>query len=250
MRVGILAVAVIPLAFGVNPALAQGRHRVDDPHCQSLAAEALKPLPPPPAPPVLEPPPKDSGPEGLAALSQMAAAIAAIRGGSAAQKGYWQGTAEGNRERRDRAYADWRARNEVAVANYRLQSEAWNDQAAGVRSLLDRLDRDCLSQRGPAQPPPSRRLERGPEPGKTETRAVDCREDTIRTVTSSGEVIVMQSGSVFEVLPGDTIDSALWLPISSVTICERTMTLKGKQIFYYDIINHDDREKVSATKLK
>jgi len=60
----------------------------------------------------------------------------------------------------------------------------------------------------------------------------------------------MQSGSVFEVLPGDTIDSALWLPISSVTICERTMTLKGKQIFYYDIINHDDREKVSATKLK
>ena len=31
---------------------------------------------------------------------------------------------------------------------------------------------------------------------------------------------------------------------------QRAMTLKGKQMFYYDIINHDDREKVSATKLK
>src|SRR3989441_9802556 len=211
VRVGILAVAVIPPALGATPALAQGRPRVDVPYGKPLAAEPLKPLPPPPAPPVLEPPPKDSGPEGLAALSQMAAAIAAIRGGSAAQKGYWQGTAEGNRERRDRAYADWRARNEVAVANYRLQSEAWDDQAAGVRSLLDRLDRDCLSQRGPAQPPPSRRLERGPQPGKTETQAVDCQEATIKADASSGDDIVMQSGSVFEVLPGDTIDSARYL---------------------------------------
>ena len=74
---------------------------MDDPYCQSLAAEALKPLPSPPTAPVLEPPPKESGPDGLAALNQMAAAIAAIRGGAAAQRGYWQGTAEGNRERRD-----------------------------------------------------------------------------------------------------------------------------------------------------
>jgi len=51
-------------------------------------------------------------------------------------------------------------------------------------------------------------------------------------------------------LPGDTIDAALWLPITSVTICERTITLKGKPVVYYDIINHDDRERVGATKLK
>ena len=79
---------------------------------------------------------------------------------------------------------------------------------------------------------------------------VGCWDDTIRTVTSSGEVIVMESGSVFEVLPGDTIDAALWLPISSVTICERTITVKGKAVVYCDIINHDDREKVGAMKLK
>ncbi len=60
----------------------------------------------------------------------------------------------------------------------------------------------------------------------------------------------MESGSVFEVLPGDTIDAALWLPISSVTICERTITVKGKAVVYCDIINHDDREKVGAMKLK
>ena len=247
MRGGVFAVAAMPLALtlGVSPTLSQGR-RVDDPYCQSLAAEALKPLPPPPTAPVLEPPPKDSGPEGLAALNQMAAAIAAIRGGSAAQKGYWQGTAEGNRERRDRAFADWRARNQVTIANYALQREAWAAEADRVRSLLDRLDRECLAQQRPAPP----RRERAPDPGKAETRAVGCWEDTIRTVTSSGEVIVMQSGSVFEVLPGDTIDAALWLPITSVTICERTITLKGKPVVYYDIINHDDRERVGATKLK
>src|SRR5438034_11683556 len=119
---GIVFAAVVLL--NVSPALSQG-HRVDDPYCKSLAAEALKPLPPPPTAPVLEPPPKDSGPEGLAALNQMAAAIAAIQGGSAAQKGYWQGTAEGNRERRDRAFADWRARNQVIITNYSLQREAW-----------------------------------------------------------------------------------------------------------------------------
>ena len=29
-----------------------------------------------------------------------------------------------------------------------------------------------------------------------------------------------------------------------------TITLKGKAVVYYDIISHDDREKVGATKLK
>ena len=245
----VLAVVTLPFAWtlGVSPALSQGR-RFDDPHCQSLAAEALKPLPPPPTAPVLEPPPKDSGPEGLAALNQMAAAIAAIRGGLAAQKGYWQGTAEGNRERRDRAFADWRARNQVIITNYSFQREAWAAEADRTRFLLNRLERECLAQQRQAPPP---RPERVPDAaGKVETRAAGCWDDTIRTVASSGEVIVMQSGSVFEVLPGDNIDAALWLPITSVTICERTITVKGKLVVYYDIINHDDREKVGAIKMK
>src|SRR5437867_11325371 len=47
MRNALFAMVALPLALslGVTPALSQGR-RVDDPYCKSLAAEALKPLPP------------------------------------------------------------------------------------------------------------------------------------------------------------------------------------------------------------
>ncbi len=134
------------LTVTVMPLFAQGLHRADDVYCRSLAAEAMKPLPAPPDPPALESPQQDSGPNGMGALGQLAAAIAAMRGGLAAQSGYWQGTAEGNRERRERAYADWRARNEAAIANYELQRQAWLDRVAQTRALLERLDRDCLSE--------------------------------------------------------------------------------------------------------
>jgi len=80
--------------------------------------------------------------------------------------------------------------------------------------------------------------------------AAQCSEDSIKSVTSDGEIIVMLSGAIFEVMAGDTIDSALWLPISDVMICERAMTLRGKRVPYYELINLDDKEKVGATRLK
>jgi hypothetical protein len=80
--------------------------------------------------------------------------------------------------------------------------------------------------------------------------AAQCDEDTIRSVTNDGEIIVMQSGAVFEVMAGDTVDSALWLPVSDVMICQRALTVRGRAVSYYEIINLDDREKVSATKLR
>jgi hypothetical protein len=51
-------------------------------------------------------------------------------------------------------------------------------------------------------------------------------------------------------MAGDTSDSALWFPVSDVLICERTMTIRGKTIPYYEIVNLDDKEKVGATRLK
>ena len=60
----------------------------------------------------------------------------------------------------------------------------------------------------------------------------------------------MQSGAVFEVMAGDTVDSALWLPVSAVMICQRALTVRGRAVSHYEIINLDDREKVSATKLR
>ena len=98
-------------------------------YCQNLAAEAFEPLPPPPTAPTLKPRPDDE--QGTAgALSQAAAAIAATqargRAGLAAQSGYYKGKEEGDRERRERAYRDWAAANDVAIKNYELRRDAWN----------------------------------------------------------------------------------------------------------------------------
>ena len=54
--------------------------------------------------------------------------------------------------------------------------------------------------------------------------AQSCEKDSLETVGRSGEILVMLSGAVYEVLAGDTIDSALWLPPSDVLICARAFT--------------------------
>ncbi len=77
-----------------------------------------------------------------------------------------------------------------------------------------------------------------------------CDDDSLSEVAADGEILVMLSGDVYRVLPGDTIDSALWLPPSDVIICARTITVKGKAMLYYEIINVDDKEKVGATRLR
>lgn len=78
-----------------------------------------------------------------------------------------------------------------------------------------------------------------------------CLEDTISRVAGSGKILVMHSGAVYEVLPGDDIDSMLWLPVSDVLVCERSMRSRGRTLSYYEIINLDERgEKVGATRLR
>jgi len=78
-------------------------------------------------------------------------------------------------------------------------------------------------------------------------KAADCDEDSIRKVSADGDIIVMMSGHVYSVLPGDEIDSMLWLPAEDVLICARSMEVKGKVLTYYEIINTDEAEKVGAT---
>jgi hypothetical protein len=81
--------------------------------------------------------------------------------------------------------------------------------------------------------------------------ARDCDEDTLSEKSESGEILMMMSGAVFEVLPGDQIDSALWLPPEDVLICSSVVTMRGKQYVVYDIINTDEHgEKVGATRLR
>ncbi len=74
--------------------------------------------------------------------------------------------------------------------------------------------------------------------------ASNCEDDTTESVSSSGEIIKMQSGHVYEVNAGDTVDSALWLAVEDVLVCE----LGGDTV---QIINTDeDGEKIEAQRLK
>ena len=46
-----------------------------------------------------------------------------------------------------------------------------------------------------------------------------CDEETIRNVTRSGSIIVLDSGGVYEVAPDDTPDTALWNAGDDVLLC-------------------------------
>jgi hypothetical protein len=80
--------------------------------------------------------------------------------------------------------------------------------------------------------------------------SANCKHDTLWTVSSDGQILIMLSGEVYEVLPGDEIDSQLWLPPSEVIICNKTLKVKGKLWKYYEIINLDEKEKVGAIRIK
>ena len=50
--------------------------------------------------------------------------------------------------------------------------------------------------------------------------AAQCAGDTIKSVSSGGEVLVMISGAVYKVDQLDRLDSELWLPADDVLICD------------------------------
>jgi hypothetical protein len=75
-------------------------------------------------------------------------------------------------------------------------------------------------------------------------------EDSIKSVTDDGEIIVTLSGHVYQVLPGDNITSMLWLPASGVMICVRSINVRGRNMIYHEIINTDDKGKVGAVLLR
>jgi hypothetical protein len=80
--------------------------------------------------------------------------------------------------------------------------------------------------------------------------AIECQENFVKELTSDGEILVTLSGAVYRVSLADTIYSFLWLPATSLLICERTGNIKGRHVRYYEIINRDDGEKVLATRLR
>jgi len=60
----------------------------------------------------------------------------------------------------------------------------------------------------------------------------------VDSVSDDGEIVKLEDGSVWEVDAGDTVDSMLWLPTTTVLACP------------HKLINTEDNETVGATRLK
>jgi hypothetical protein len=60
----------------------------------------------------------------------------------------------------------------------------------------------------------------------------------VESVSDDGEIVKSEDGSIWEVDATDTVDSTLWLPTTEIVVCD------GR------LINTDDNEKVSATRLR
>lgn len=111
-------------------------------------------------------------------------------------------------------------------------------------SLCDRslLTRDQLAQvtaaerragESKSQPAGARRRDGG---GRTST---GCEAGHwIESVAADGQIIKLEDGSIWEVDAVDTVDSALWLPITDIVVC-------GDKL-----INTEDNETVSARRIR
>jgi hypothetical protein len=60
----------------------------------------------------------------------------------------------------------------------------------------------------------------------------------IDSVIDDGSIIKLEDGSIWQVDDTDTVDSALWLPVTDVIVCDDK------------IINSDDNESVHATRIR
>jgi hypothetical protein len=66
----------------------------------------------------------------------------------------------------------------------------------------------------------------------------DCEDGHwIKSVSSDGEIVLLEDGSVWQVDSADAIDSALWLPTTNIVACDDKL------------INTDDGETVEAVRI-
>jgi hypothetical protein len=63
-----------------------------------------------------------------------------------------------------------------------------------------------------------------------------CDEETIRSVTGGGSVVILDSGGVYKVEPDDVSDTALWSAGGGVLVC-------GGE----EMINKDNGDRVHVT---
>jgi hypothetical protein len=67
----------------------------------------------------------------------------------------------------------------------------------------------------------------------------DCESGHwVDSVSSDGQIVKLEDGSIWEVDPVDAIDSMLWLPTTDIISCDDKL------------INTEDNEKVSARRIR
>lgn len=79
----------------------------------------------------------------------------------------------------------------------------------------------------------------GASGGQASSGSSSCESGNwVDNVSSDGEIVKLSDGSVWEILSGGSVDSALWLPTEDIVSCD------GK------LINTDTGDKVDANRLK
>lgn len=85
----------------------------------------------------------------------------------------------------------------------------------------------------------------GPGPGAA-TYTGGSRAHWIKSKADNGAIIILEDGSMWEINSLDRIDTALWLPISNVTILKASSPVGD---YKYTLVNTDDGEKALAKSL-
>ncbi len=120
---------------------------------------------------------------------------------------------------------------------------------AGFSAAYEAISRECLGHTGGrTQSPPMRETQpnaamNAPRPPTVivprRSRPFGCEDGLwIDQVASNGAILILSDGSVWRVDPIDTVISSIWLPVDDVLVCGS------------EIINVDDRERVSARRIR
>jgi hypothetical protein len=54
----------------------------------------------------------------------------------------------------------------------------------------------------------------------------DCWDDSLNQVNR--DILVMDSGAVYQVVPSDVINSVFWLPLTNATVCDSLVDVGGR----------------------
>jgi hypothetical protein len=65
-----------------------------------------------------------------------------------------------------------------------------------------------------------------------------CDEDSIETISSEGDLIVLVSGAAYDVAAGDEITSSLWQEGDNALVCGDTIVDKDQNGEHVDVTPH------------